>query len=75
MRNPDCLIPRGDIGSNGRTVTYNIDAFYDRGSTLPLKCFLNNGASQPKIVRKPILFRKNEVFVYLGHGIHSRDAN
>ena len=34
------------------------DAFYDRGSTFPVCCFLNGGVLQPKIVGMPILFRK-----------------
>ena len=38
-----------------RTVS---DAFYDRGITFPINCFLNNGAPSPKIVGMPILFRK-----------------
>ena len=33
-------------------------AFYGRGSTYPLKRFLNEGVPLPKIVGKPILLRK-----------------
>ena len=37
---------------------HTFDASYDRGSTFPLKCFLNDGDPQPKIVGMPILFRE-----------------
>ena len=37
------------------------DAFYDRGITFPINCFLNNGAPSPKIVGMPILFRKRRL--------------
>ena len=47
---------RANVGVGG--VCTIKDALYDRGSTFPLKCFLNNGASQPKIVGMPIFFRK-----------------
>ena len=49
------------------------DAFCYRGSTFPLKCFLNDGAPRAKIAVMPVLFRKY-VFVYLGHAISRRDA-
>ena len=38
------------------------DAFYDRGCTIPLKCFLDDGVINPKIVGMPILFRKLTFF-------------
>ena len=42
------------------------DAFYDRGSTFPLECFLQDGIPEPKIVGRPILFRKKKRFCILG---------
>ena len=35
-----------------------VEAFYDRGRTFPLKCFLDDGAPLSKIVGRPTLFRK-----------------
>ena len=55
--------------SAGACRTGTIDEFCDRGSTFQLKQFLIDGAPQPKIVGMLILFPKNDVFVYLGHGI------
>ena len=46
----------------------NGDACYDRGSSFRLKCFLNDGAAQPKIVGNRI-FLFMILAVYLGHGI------
>ena len=34
------------------------DAFYDRGSTFWLNCFLNEWVPSPKTIRISILFRK-----------------
>ena len=41
-----------------------IDAFYDRGITIPLKWFLSDGAPSPKIVAMPIVLRENYIFIY-----------
>ena len=40
------------------TIESTLDAFYDRGSTFPLQCFLNDGVIYPKIVGMLIFLRK-----------------
>ena len=51
-----------------------IDAFYDRGSTFPLNCVLSDGSSLTQNRRNANLVSKNDVLVYLGHGIVQTDA-
>ena len=45
-------------------IAYHLDAFYDKGSirVFPLKGFLNDGAPLPKVVGRPVLFRKMTFF-------------
>ena len=45
---------------------------YGRGSTFPLFLFLTDGPPKPKTVGTSISFGKNDVFVYLVHGIFHR---
>ena len=56
------------------TYQYPFDAIYDRGITFPLKCFLDDGAPDPNNRRNANLVSKNDVMVYLGHGILHLDA-
>ena len=50
-----------------------MDAFYDRGSTLPLFFFCVTGFLNPESSECQFCFEKC-IFVYLGHGIIYRDA-
>ena len=44
------------------------DPFYDRGRTIPLKCFLSENHGKANLVSK------NAIFVYSGHGITHQEA-
>ena len=63
---------RYGMGNYGMVQNYTVwygDTSYDRGGTFPLNCFLDDGVPVTKNRRNPNLASKNDVIVYLGHGI------